>query len=106
MSDYISIRGISTGPSLSGYDIYDLEGMNLKRASAIANIDNLTGEAFLKDKIRLGCKLTDDDVFIYMQKLFRTNDIVGSGIIGRLPDTFKAITYNGLAAFDRGIRVK
>ena len=106
MSDYIGIRGVSTTAPLSGYYIDDLEGLNLKLGAGLVNIATLSGSSFLQDKIRLGCKLVDDDVFTYILSLFRINDIIGTGIVGRLPNTLTPITYNGLGANDKGIRIK
>jgi hypothetical protein len=106
MSDFIGIRGITTGTPLSGYYINDLEGINLSLGAGLSNEDNISGVSFLQDKINLGCRLTDEDIFVYMLRLFRLNEVVGTGVVGRLPNTNTAITYNGLAAFNRGIRVK
>ena len=106
MSDYIGIRGVSTTTPLSGYYIDDLEGLNLKLGAGLANISTLSGSSFLQDKIRLGCKLVDDDVFAYILSLFRINDIIGTGIVGRLPNTLTPITYNGITANQNKIRIK
>jgi hypothetical protein len=107
MSDYIGIRNVTTGTPLSGHWIDDLEGMNLSLGSALANESNITGVKFLQDKIRIGSNLVDNDIFTYMLKLFRVNDVLGSGIVGKLTgNTFNPLTYNAVSPDDRGIRIK
>lgn len=106
MSDYIGIKNVTTGTPISGYYIDDLEGLNLSLGAALANESNVTGALFLQDKIRLGCKLVDEDVFVNMLRLFRLNSVIGSGVVGKLANTKTALTYNGLLAGDAGIRIK
>lgn len=99
LKDWIGVRCLTT--SKSGYNINDLEGLNLRYAADIADSDHMSGLQFLKEKIDFATALVISDIGGFAEPYFRINSIVDQMRIGEWKKTFIAP-----ANLDRGIRVR
>lgn len=99
LKDWIGVKCLTT--SKSGYNINDLEGLNLRYAADIADSDNISGLQFLKDKIDFATALVISDIGAFAEPYFRVNSIVDEMRIGEWKKTFIAP-----ANLDRGIKVR
>jgi len=99
LKDWIGVRCLTT--SKSGYNINDLEGLNLRYAADIADSDHLSGLQFLKEKIDFATALVISEVSQYAEPYFRINSMVDELKIGEWKNTFTAP-----ANLDRGVRFR
>lgn len=99
LKDWIGVRCLTN--SKSGYNINDLEGLNLRYAADIADSDYLSGLQFLKEKIDFATALVVADIGAFAEPYFRINSIVDQMRIGEWKKTFIAP-----ANLDRGVRVR
>lgn len=99
LKDWIGVRCLTN--SKSGYNINDLEGLNLRYAADIADSDYLSGLQFLKEKIDFATALVIADISSFSESYFRVNSIVDQMRIGEWKKTFIPP-----ANLDRGIKVR
>jgi hypothetical protein len=99
LKDWIGVRCLTT--SKSGYNINDLEGLNLRYAADIADSDNISGLQFLKEKIDFATALVLNEISKYAEPYYRINSLVDQLKVGEWKKTFTLP-----ANIDRGLRVR
>lgn len=99
LKDWIGVKCLTT--SKSGYNINDLEGLNLRYAADIADSDHISGLQFLKEKIDFATALVISDIGAFAEPYFRVNSIVDQMRVGEWKKTFTLP-----ANLDRGVRVR
>lgn len=99
LENYIGVRCFTT--SKSGFWINDLEGLNLRYASDIADSDHISGLEFLKSKIEFATSLVLSEISAYSLPYFRINSIIDTIDVGKFTTTFLPVMNA-----DRGVRLK
>tara|TARA_R100001244_G_scaffold16626_1_gene17981 strand:+ start:221 stop:1159 length:939 start_codon:yes stop_codon:yes gene_type:complete len=95
---YIGICGIYEGTS--GYDITDLEGINLRLASNIADSSYKSGVALLEKKIEIAQKKVIQELRSNFLPLFRMNLTVDELKVGDFKTNYLAVSPN-----ERGVKI-
>jgi len=100
LKDFIGVRCLTDSPR-SGFYINDLEGLNLRYASDIADSDYISGLEFLRHKIALATELVLNDISTYTLPYFRINSIIDELSAG-------AYKNNSIASapLDRGFDIR
>jgi hypothetical protein len=99
LKDWIGVKCLTT--SKSGYNINDLEGLNLRYAADIADSNYVSGLQFLKEKIDFATALVLNEISKYAENYYRVNSLVDQLKVGEWKNTFTLP-----ANLDRGIRVR
>lgn len=99
LKDWIGVKCLTT--SKSGYNINDLEGLNLRYAADIADSNYVSGLQFLKEKIDFATALVLNEISKYAEPYYRINSLVDQLKVGEWKNTFTVP-----ANLDRGIRVR
>lgn len=99
LDNYIGVKCFT--PSKSGFWINDLEGLNLRYASDIADTDHISGLEFLKSKIQFATTLVLNEISAYSLPYFRMNSIIDEIETGEFNST-----YIAPAPVDRGLKLK
>jgi hypothetical protein len=99
LENFIGVKCFT--PSKSGFWINDLEGLNLRYASDIADSDHISGLEFLKSKIEFATSLVLSEISSYSLPYFRINSIIDQIETGEF-----TTTYLPFVASDRGLKLK
>lgn len=99
LKDWIGVKCLTT--SKSGYNINDLEGLNLRYAADIADSNYVSGLQFLKEKIDFATALVLNEISKYAEPYYRIHSLVDQLKVGEWKNTFTVP-----ANLDRGIRVR
>jgi len=99
LDNFIGVKCLT--PSKSGFWINDLEGLNLRYASDIADSDHISGLEFLKSKIQFATTLVLNEISAYSLPYFRINSIIDQLETGEF-----ASNYLAPSPMDRGLKLK
>jgi len=100
LENYIGVKCLTQTTPKSGLWINDLEGINLRFASDVADSGYLSGLQLLEEKIRFATELVLAEISGFTSPFFRINSVLDELKVGEfLPG------YTAPAAFDKGVKL-
>lgn len=98
--NYIGVKCLTQSTPKSGLWINDLEGINLRFASDVADSGYLSGLQLLEEKIRFATELVLSEISGYTSPFFRINSVLDELFIGEY-----LTGYTAPDAFDKGVKL-